>query len=380
MRIGIVTFYRADNCGAVLQCYALYKYLTDLGNNVEVIDYRTEEIEKHYRVYPKLRKNLYRLLISYSFTLTHLKEVKSKVNKFNSFRNLIKTTKSYTKGEMMSNSFDKYDLIISGSDQLWSPYITGGIDEVYYLNLKGCFKKATYAMSMGNISAPDFQGIRFRELVKTFDHISMRECDAASFISGIVGRSVPQVIDPTLLLSADQWECMLDNVKLNVPKKYIFLYYIAEDDELLKVAEHLANKLDITIIHANVYRKKVKKLNCNMVSLTDIGPLDFVYLIRNAFKVVTSSFHGTAFSCVFRKDIHLLLPKGTGARVKSICEMFGISNRIYSSYEDFVKKNGTKEDEIIYDTNRFYEMYNDSSEYLKKITSRIEDVENNEQR
>ena len=104
------------------------------------------------------------------------------------------------KNDLISHKL-KYDLIISGSSQIWNPVLTLGLDEINFLQISGNNIRASYAVNLGNISIPQFESSLFNEYVKSFDYLSFRESDAAMWLSEKVHRDLPQVVDPTLLLT-----------------------------------------------------------------------------------------------------------------------------------------------------------------------------------
>lgn len=367
MKIGILTFHSAENYGASLQCYALYQFLSE-HHDVEVVNYTNPVIGNHYRLYPKFRKNLLKFAPPMCFVMCHKKELQERKDKFKQFISELVISQPVTTKQLDSADL-QYDLIIAGSDQLWNPKILKNLDEVYFLNFKGRFRRATYAMSMGNIDFPEFQSEQFRSLLENFDAISMREEDAADFVASIVKKRVDSVLDPTLLLSAERWRDISKRADLKLPKKYVLFYSVIENPELVRMAEYIANDLGIPLVYLNIKKKSPPMLTCETVVLNHAGPVDFVYLIDHAEKVVTSSFHGTAFSCIFQKDLHMLLPERTSSRVKSIASIFEIGNRIYHSFEDFKAKYKGEQDAIVYDDAQYQDKLRLSLEYLERITA-----------
>jgi hypothetical protein len=139
------------------------------------------------------------------------------------------------------------------------------------------------------------------------------------------------VVDPTLLLTKDMWDDIISDVDTGIDTDYLVLYYVQADEELVKIAESLAQENHYKIVYFDAHLR----FNNRAIYKGNAGPLEFIKLIRDAKVIVTSSFHGTAFSTIYRKSIYLHLPRVTGARVKTLAQMAGIENRIYSSYEEF---------------------------------------------
>ena len=365
MRVGIITFHRAKNYGALLQCYALYSYLKKNNLDVEIIDYRNPVIENTYHKLPKIRKNLIKYTISLLHSIFNYKKLCFRDKYFEDLRLKMNHSKMITKSSFNDLNYDVY---IAGSDQLWNPSITKGLDPIYFLNFVKKGIKATYAMSMGNINNKIFSEKVFDDMIGKLDYISMREKDATEFMkSKETKREVVQCIDPTLLLTSNDWDSILSKVNIKLPSKYVFIYYIKEDLNLIKMADKIAKEHNLPIVYINVYQKSNVsfKFKSKVYNIIEAGPTDFIYAIKNASYVVTSSFHATAFSCMYKKDIYILPHNVTGSRVTSLSEIFGIKNRVYKSYEDFCER--YKKDFIKYNEERYIFARNESIKYLDNI-------------
>lgn len=370
MKIGIVTFQNAENYGAALQCRALYTYLAEYGNNVEIIDYKNSVIENSYKIFPKLRKNLFKFALSFIYALKNYKKLKNRSKKFRTFLKGIKISLPMTYDEICKADFD-HDLIIAGSDQIWNPNITNGFDKVYFLNIGGNFRKAGYAISMGDITYPQFSAKEFSDNIKRFDYLSFREPDAADFINKKTGKNFPQVLDPTLLLTREQWDKIIGNIKLNIPDKYVFVYFVVDgqsSQEIIKIADRLSKQNSIPIVYLKMNRKIRDPFKNRVITVIDAGPREFLYFIKNASFVVTSSFHGTALSCIYQKDLNVVIPDQKGSRVAAIAEMFHLNDRVFDSYEDFCNRINESKKTIETETEEYRKTFKRSVDYLKQIT------------
>ena len=138
MKIGIITFQNAENYGAVLQCKALYTYLNASDNEVEIIDYRCSAVESAYRIFPKFRKNIFILVRQYISAIRNYNRLIQRKIKFQQFLDDFNKTAPMEIDEVCKTNFD-YDIIISGSDQVWNTNITGRFDKAYFLIY--CFMK-----------------------------------------------------------------------------------------------------------------------------------------------------------------------------------------------------------------------------------------------
>ena len=369
MQIGIITFQRVENYGAALQCRALYCYLKSLGHDVKIIDYKNDSMERRYRLFPPLRKNLVKLASRDLFIMLNIKDFKNKKRKFWEFFSFLPTTERLTRKTLKMNGLE-YDLVIAGSDQLWNSTITRGFDEIYFLQFPGNFIRATYAISAGTAPFLSSSDSLFDEYIKSFDFISAREKILAEYIEHRLGHKVLRSVDPTLLIAHEEWEKMIAEVKMELPPKYILMYGVKEIGELSDISSELSHKYGATVICLNPgWNFALKRKSIGYIKMIDAGPLEFIYLIKNAYKITTSSFHGTVSSCIFRKDIYIYMPEKNGdARLEDIAEMFGITNRIFCSYMEFCERKDDIND-IVYDTSIYDSMRAESVKYLNEVTA-----------
>lgn len=358
IKVGIITFQRADNYGAMLQCYALYRVLKDYGLNVEVVDYRNKYIERCYTGVPNIRKNIFLWGSSCLKRLVNYSSIKAKHNTFDEMRKMIRFSKPYTYKEIKKYGLS-YDLIICGSDQIWNPDITNGLDDIYFLNFPGDFRKCAYAVSLGNINQSLYRTEAFVNKINSIPFLSLREDNACEFIGKLVDINVQCCLDPALLLQSEAWHGLTTNIKFSVLSEYILLYYLDENDDLLKIAKYISEKLNIPIVCCNKESGNDNRINW----VKNIGPLEFVKLIENATVVVTSSFHATAFSAMFEKNIHIIPHPKTGDRVKSLATIFEINSRIYRNFNDFKDKYDIM-DEINYNKDSYLKCINNSKRFL----------------
>lgn len=354
MKIGILTFHRAHNYGAVLQCYALQEVLKSMGHNVSVIDYRQPYIEEIYKVIRPIYwlKNLIRLRkIALLYPIKTVQRLKRKKN-FDNFQNkyLNCTTNSYK--EIINLDFDLY---IVGSDQLWNTKLTGGFDNVYW----GNFKKKTnskivaYAMST---SLNNLKSIPINELLnsfKNFQFISTREYQIANYIKTIDSNIPVQIVlDPTLITNSNIWESILDHSLKD--KKYILIYKARGDISLLKEkAKILSNKIHCEIID----------LSCGTYTVQE-----FVSYFKYATYVITTSFHAVAFSLIFERPFYAIcLNDGHDDRYVSLLRAIGAENRLVTP--DFIPRYDIYSyDEISY---KLGVLKKESINYLKKCINPI---------
>lgn len=319
MKIGIFTFHSAINYGAVLQAYALQEYLKSLGHNVSIIDYRPSYIQKSYRLIN--REFAFKMDIKWLIREMCVIPIRLKRrHRFNLFR------QTFLNVELLDlNSSDNdFDVFVFGSDQIWNPNITAGLDPVFWGEARCCKNKEciAYAASAGhysNISNTYVQNMK-KFLINNFIKVSVREDDLLSFREDSV--SIQKTIDPVLLAGNNVFNRI---VSIPKEKNYLLLYMLTRDEDAVTYARNLAQTMDLSLIeivstHESLFGKHLKQA---------LSPNSFLGYIKEASFVVTTSFHGTAFSVLFNKQFSTIT-KGVeiGARAYDLLKSLGLESRI----------------------------------------------------
>ena len=328
-----ITFHASHNYGSMLQAYALQQVLFSLGVVNEIINLRTP-IQRKFYPQPKVNFNLFSIkdIVKSILIIPHIKSLNKKYELFESFLKYdLKLTKEY--GEIspdLLNSIDKYDYLISGSDQIWNT-ICGDFNWAYYLPFaKG--NAIAYAPSMGphgeeqvNI---DFYPI-IREYLKQYIGISVREEGTAKIINKITGQQ-PQIhIDPTMLLSKEQWERKIINKPL-VKGNYIFLYHPFVNKEIILLGRKMSRLMGIPLVISNFnFRTIVHLFGCKKIY--DCGPWEFLNLVKNSSLVLSGSFHAVVFSILFQKPFYALNGDKDN-RISEILHKTNLEDRVINSH------------------------------------------------
>ena len=202
MKLGILTFHRATNYGAILQSYALNKYLLDRNMDTEIIDYRDNKVDNEYKIFYK-KSSLRRKIRG----LVYLPITYKKNKKFEKFRNsYIRISKEKYNPQNIINSNNKYDFFITGSDQVFNYKLTN-FDKNYFLNFTNdTNKKLSYAASLGMDKIPEDKEKEYSKLLSDFKRISIREVQNKKLVEKITNKEVSINIDPTFLIDRDQWK------------------------------------------------------------------------------------------------------------------------------------------------------------------------------
>lgn len=355
MKIATITCHRAYNYGAVLQAYALEKYLEKDNNEVEIIDYYPTDLRKSENKtgISKIVRDVLRIL-----------DFKKSEKVFGNFiKKNLKITKRYRTLESLKNDLPKDDIFIVGSDQVWNCNMRNGKDDTYFLTFVPTSKiKASYAASIAMDSLNFEQKNRFRNLLSNFSYISVREKTATKLLVDSGVKNVEQVLDPVYLLDKEEWDKLADKSRLKLDEKYILVYGFKRQKNLYEYAKKLA-----------------KEKNCKLYSINtnfedhflgmdkyfwNANPEDFVNLVRNAEAVITNSFHGLSFSIIYKKCVHQFTKNGTeNSRMIDLLNELGLINRL-------VKNDSIILDDVM-DYEKTYNIINyrkkESMDFLKKI-------------
>lgn len=335
-KLGILTFHRADNFGAVLQNYALQQAIISLCVSPETIDYHSKRIDEAYRVFrkPTCKESFSRKFKNRIWDIINLKNAYISKMRFENFRKqyLAISSSEYSVNNISDSDFDIY---LSGSDQIWNKEIIGEEDEsVFSLSFTNQ-KKATYAASCGNVNCL----IDKTDALKEINIISVRELELSIFL-GEKGICSVVVLDPVFLLDKEQWNALIKDIPIR-KNKYVFLYYIDSGrDVAALIANKISHELGLQVYYPKRYDKTSIKNHYGISSFSD-GPLEFIAEIANAEFVVVSSFHGAAFSIIMEKEFVAVLHEKTGERVKNLLVELGLEDRIVTDSDDFERRRHT---------------------------------------
>lgn len=348
MKIGIVTFVKCDNYGAELQAYALQWKLNQLGYDAELIDLQKIEkdlasnassilpaIKNRFKVYGwKAPFEIGKLVIDVLQRKLAAKKNESNAEEkhklfLDFFDKFIRHSRRYYTIEEIRQATDlSYDIYIAGSDQIWNYMHNDNLD-VYFLEFAKKFgaRRISYAASISAASIPVKYQDEYRNLLGNIQYLSVRELQGAELIKKITGREADVVLDPTLLITSDEW---LKNIAKNPlsGEKYVLVYTLSGSKYIQELCENIADRLGCKVVNMKINFRKDD--SGKMTDLFDLGPQEWVGLISGASYVVTDSFHGTAFSINFNKPFTTLVNpvSNMNSRVLSILKIMGLEDRI----------------------------------------------------
>lgn len=318
MKVGVLTYHRSHNYGAMLQAMALRLALQEMGHNVHYIDYWPQHQKNMYRLFSWEDFRRYDARGKASYFKAYLKRfIPSLMRRHNFNRFFQQQIKPYCSSQDVA-----FDVIVYGSDQIWRKQRWGyGYNPVYFgKNEFKAKRQISYAASMGVLPNEPEEVAKVVEYVKCLDKVSVRETDLKRFLLEYGFLNVEQTVDPTLLIKREDWSLFAGNKRI-VAEPYLLYYDLQEgtfeEEEVYK--------------YAIGHRLKVIKLSGGALTIpseqnrTTDGSYEFLNLMKYADIVCTSSFHGLVFSLIFNRPFFSAF-SSNGGRAESLLNALSLSN------------------------------------------------------
>lgn len=290
MKCYIATFYQYDNYGTRLQNFALSHAIYKLGAEPITISINNKRV-----ICMNIIKNIFSYLpiVSDKQKIWINNRKKRKVfKKYNSNLNM----RVMTYNQMYRIDFSDA-VAIAGSDQIWSPehlIRNKREEELYLLQFAPKEKKFAYAPSFGVKKIPDELQKIYKDNLKGFAQLSVRESSGQKIIEKLINQNVPVLPDPVFLLEKEEWRKEYSHSAMDtLSEKYVVIYFLGQQNECI-MSEIEKNA------KSNHY--KVIAIAGNHYKSGDVvpSPDEFVQLIDGAQVVFTDSFHATAFSIIMQ--------------------------------------------------------------------------------
>ena len=314
MKIGILTFHWATNYGAVLQCYALQEYLSRLGHDVKVINYKPLQFDDSLCNFFRQHK----FLDISAYFIERNREKALKVFR----RNFLHLTPRITSCSQLSTLTDDFDLIISGSDQVTNPYFlmngesNGTVSPTYFLGFQFNGKRVGYALSFGCVSYPDNARIIATKYIQNFSSVSVRENSGIDIIKSM-GRSDAIVVpDPTLLMQSEFYHRLADSSNSKIMNSYFYSFFIRHIKERKSILQ-------------KVFHDYKMLWNNDDHDYTLSG---WIFKIKNANFVITDSFHCVVMCLKLHKPFIVITEQsgniGMNDRLYTLLSILKLEDRI----------------------------------------------------
>lgn len=322
-KILIISLYGNYNFGNKLQSYALQTVVKNNGYDVQ--------IAKIKYIYKDNFQNFRNICKQVLTLITLDKKSRLRKKKFIDFNNkyLDICNKYLFTNKSKNKIIQDYYKVIYGSDQIWNPTCFGDSD----LFLGYCCEKArniSYAASFGISDIPEKLAHRYKQGINNFSSISVRELSGKNIVDSLMGENVSKVVmDPTMLLTREEWDLLLKkNKKTNNSRSYMLLYFLGSISEVIN--EQIVNY--------------ARKRNLQVINIMDKhgqyyinDPVDFLWFIKNAEVIFTDSFHACVFSITYEKNFIIFDREGCekmNSRIDTLLEMVNMENARYSGIID----------------------------------------------
>lgn len=344
--IGVCIKYFHENYGGMLQAFATTKILEKNNIEYELIRYDKKKttIEK-VKSLPRLMNGVllndkYEALIKKIGMKRHPEFAKNDAIRMEAFRgfkeeHFTKLSPIFSGYKGLCEGASRYEAIITGSDQLWSP---AGLPTNFYnlMFVPDGIKKISYASSFGVSKIPWYQIGRTRRFLERLDCISMRENRGAKIVEELTGKKVPTIIDPVFMLDKEEWEELIPNQR-EINEKYIFAYFLGNNVSYRKAIEKFASSKKIKVVtlrHLDQYVEFDETFGD--YAPYDVAPDRFLNLLRNAEYVFTDSFHGMCFSIINEKQFIVFdrynqnAKNSKNSRIDTLCTNISLNERRFS--------------------------------------------------
>lgn len=335
--IGVITFHHSLNCGALLQAWALRKYLRILGHKVDIVNYRKigwNELfaidKRNFRAF--IRSTYYTIRI---VTLNLLPELLRRRQFRRFLSENMKIGRSVSREDLPRLGYSHW---ICGSDQIWNPKFNGN-DETFFLDfVPEGGRRIAYGPSFGTESFTPESSRRIGELLKRFDRISVRERTGVEIVRNLCGKSAELVCDPTMLLGVDSYQ-RLERVPIaRLPNRYVAVYLVGAHTWALQMATKVAKdrNASVVLLQGGMMARWHTSGEVNRISV--LGPSEWLYFIHHAEFLVTNSFHGTVFALQYHVPFTVTLNRTAGdERMLTLLSAVGQPDRALSQSDQFVQ-------------------------------------------
>lgn len=320
-KIGVITINDFNNYGNRLQCYALQHFLETMGFTVENI-YNTYNRDN---VLVSCGKRMLRTLRNVGRT-DHISARKANFQKFNERIHFSEET--IINGQYCEDIDEKYDYFVTGSDQVWN-LCDCGRSEIDFLSFVSREKRISFSASMGIQKIPDSLAEKYEQYLRDFKAISVREESGREMVEALTGRKdVEVLIDPTLLLTADEWGQLAEKPDHSGCDQYIVVYFLGRNPQWKDTIHGFAKESGYKVV--DIYDPNSAFYGC--------GPQHFLYWIQNAQMICTDSFHCSVFAFLFNRPFVVFdrdhSTMNMNARMDTFLEKFRLQENRYITGND----------------------------------------------
>ena len=342
MKIGILTQPLQANYGGLLQNYALQQVLLRAGHEVETIDWTPSNKSLRSRLYrikwtilPFLFPKKF-LKLRYQPTDEERKVIQQHTNHF------ISTYIHHTKTNMFRDGFShqakvgNYDAYVVGSDQCWRPRYNAFLSSMFLDFVKDeKAKRIAYAASFGTDQWEFTQEMTSicETLAQKFDFVSVREDSGVKLCKEHLGVNAVHVLDPTLLLTREDYIHLLEAEKEPKAKGALFNYILDPDTVksafINRVAKERGLKSFQVLPKCQAETRTMDDIKNHIEDCVFPGVATWLRAFMDAEMSIVDSFHGMVFSIIFNKPFWVIGNVNRGmSRFTSLLKVFHLEDRL----------------------------------------------------
>ena len=371
--VGLITIHGIDNFGSLFQAYATQRVISQMGYKCMIINYKYPndyhiQRSKNNSPYASVKLNFQQRVRQHFYRKYFSKKVNENKHKlYDKVRaDLLKTTELFESIEALQKKTPLFDIYLTGSDQVWNPrYLYE--DTAFLLSFVSSRNKIAYSASFGATEIDDFHQSLMEPLLTEYRRISTREQSGVKLVHDICGKDAICTCDPTLLLNGKEWKKVFDEKPL-IEGDYILCYILTYTANpypyAYKFVQYIKKALGMKVVFIDEdglywgdFRNK---------SLQVYGPNDIINLFSNASFIISSSFHGAAFSINLHKDFFSIFPKGVkDERQESLLKIVGASDRLIRVGDPFPSKDSIRIKNWDAIENKLDDYVSNSKEYLR---------------
>lgn len=329
-RIALLTMFDVTNYGSVLQTFASQDVLERLGYGCDIINYKYPNEWHFSKGY--YRQKLYKRIISKAIGFVGYKTSGSRfaqtIGKFRTSRLNLTPTRFESLSSLENYDWSQYDVVISGSDQVWNPRFMKG-DKAFLLSfVPDNVKKISMASSFACRELERPYKDSYSRYLSRLSSISVRDNNGVDIIRSLgIDIPVKVMLDPTLLLSGEEWK---EALGIGEPSGngyilvYILNYAFNPAPYIYEAAKEMQRRTGKKIVFIGIVQNEYLEGMTDYEISNWVPVEDFVTMFANADIVITSSFHGTAFAVNFSKPLVAVTPSNGDDRQTSLLKNLGI--------------------------------------------------------
>lgn len=338
MRIGILTLELKLNYGGILQAYALQTTIKRMGYDAFVINRQSGSISKIRNALFIVKRLIRKYILGNDKTIVFI-EKKAK----NEYPEIAKNILPFIERNISLFNVEDYrclnesdfDAYVVGSDQVWRPKYFKDIENAYLaFALNWNVKKIAYAPSFGTDiwEYSKIQTENCKKLINLFDAVSIRESSGVNLCSEYLNAKALKVLDPTLLLSKENYITLFKGQDVPRVCSGIFVYYLDNSEFKESVMREVENNLKLDVFRIKAQINDLHLPLCERIQ----EPVErWISSFYDAEYVLTDSFHGCVFSIIFNKSFIVCGNKQRGySRFVSLLSLFGLENRLVDNVDD----------------------------------------------